>query len=74
MTKSTAAGSMSPQRVPMTRPSSGVNPMLVSTLRPPWTAVMLHPFPRWQVTIRSRSAGSPRNRAAASETYLWLMP
>ena len=31
----TIAGSMSPERVPITRPSSGVSPIDVSTLRPP---------------------------------------
>ena len=40
---------MSPQRVPMTSPFSGVMPMLVSMLLPRSTAVMLAPLPRWQV-------------------------
>ena len=42
---------MLPQRVPMTRPSSGVKPMVVSMDLPPSTAVMLAPLPRWQVMI-----------------------
>ena len=43
------AGSMSPERVPITRPSSGVKPIEVSTERPFSTAVMEAPLPRWQV-------------------------
>ena len=35
---SSSPGSTDPQRVAMTRPSSGVNPMVVSTLRPSRTA------------------------------------
>ena len=47
-------GSTLPLRVAMTRPSSGVKPMVVSTLRPPCTAASEAPAPRWQVTSRSR--------------------
>ena len=39
-------GSRSPARVPITRPSSGVMPMLVSTLRPYSIAARLAPLPR----------------------------
>ncbi len=39
-------GSMEPERVPIISPSSGVNPMLVSTLFPFATAVTDAPFPR----------------------------
>ena len=37
---------MSPERVPITKPSSGVKPIEVSTLLPLFTAVMLAPLPR----------------------------
>ena len=37
----------------MTSPSSGVKPIVVSTLRPPRTAASEAPAPRWQVTTRS---------------------
>jgi hypothetical protein len=50
---------MLPQRVPMTRPSRGVKPIEVSTDRPPATAVMLAPLPRWQVMSLSFSIGRP---------------
>ena len=40
------AGSRSPERVPMISPSSGVNPIDVSTDSPPLTAVTLAPFPK----------------------------
>ncbi len=36
----------------MTSPSSGVKPMVVSTLRPPRTAASDDPAPRWQVPTR----------------------
>ena len=38
----------------MTRPSSGVNPIVVSTERPSSTAQREAPAPRWQETIRAR--------------------
>ena len=47
----TTLGSMSPQRVPMSTPASGVRPMLVSMHLPSLTAEMELPLPRWQVTI-----------------------
>ena len=56
-------GSMSPERVPITRPSSGVSPMDVSMLRPPEIAAALAPFPRWRTT-RSRSATGALSRTA----------
>ena len=55
----TAPASMSPERVPMTRPSSGVMPMLVSVECPNSTAQALAPFPRWSVTSRSSASGRP---------------
>ena len=50
---------MLPERVAMTRPSSGVKPIVVSTERPPAIAASDAPAPRWQVTIRSSSSGRP---------------
>ena len=59
---------MQPQRVPIGTPSSGVKPIEVSTDLPPSTAVMLEPFPRWQVIIFVFSAGIPSMAAARFET------
>ncbi len=44
---SRAPGSTLPLRVAMTSPSSGVNPIDVSTLRPSLMAVTDAPAPRW---------------------------
>ncbi len=71
------AGSRSPERVPMTRPSAGVSPMLVSTTRPPWMAAMLQPLPRWHVTIRDASRETPflaSMSRAMPVTYWWDVP
>ena len=54
-------GSTEPERVPMTRPSSGVKPMVVSTDRPRWTAAIDAPAPRWQETMRRSSSCFPRD-------------
>ena len=51
----------------MTRPSSGVNPMVVSTERPESTAASDAPAPRWQVTTRSPS-GASGGRPSSSAT------
>ena len=56
--------SMSPARVPMGRPASGVRPMEVSTHLPPSTAAREEPLPRWQDTI-FRSLGSLPSSSAA---------
>ena len=48
---------MSPERVPMGRPASGVKPMEVSTLLPPSMAVTEEPLPRWQEISLSCSMG-----------------
>lgn len=48
---SLAAGSMSPERVPITRPSSGVKPIDVSRHLPSLTAEMDEPLPRWHTMI-----------------------
>jgi hypothetical protein len=53
----TTDGSTSPDRVPITSPSSGVKPIEVSTERPPSIAVIEHPLPRWQVMMRTSSLG-----------------
>ena len=50
ITQGSTAGSMSPQRVPMSSPSSGVKPIDVSTERPRSMAATEQPLPRWQVT------------------------
>ena len=50
---------MVPLRVDMTSPSSGVNPMVVSTETPPATAHSEAPAPRWHVTVASEASGSP---------------
>ncbi len=70
----TTPGSMSPDRVPITRPSSGVSPIEVSTQTPPWTAEAEPPLPRCS-TITFTSAGSlPSSRAVSRETYWWDVP
>ncbi|MPN04558.1 hypothetical protein SDC9_151799 [bioreactor metagenome] len=66
--------SMSPTRVPMGRPATGVKPMEVSTLFPPSTAVTEEPLPRWQVMIFSSPAGLPSISAARAATYMWEVP
>lgn len=50
----------SPQRVPIIRPSSGVRPMVVSTLRP-FCAAGIHKAAaaRWCQAVRERQIGSP---------------
>ena len=45
---------MEPERVPIMRPSSGVNPMVVSTLFPSRTAASEAPLPRWQIISLER--------------------
>ena len=57
-------GSTDPGRVPMTSPSVGVNPMVVSTERPPTTAANEAPLPTWQETTRNDSRGCPTSLAA----------
>src|SRR5712691_6812897 len=43
-------GSSAPVRVPMTRPSTGVKPIVVATLRAASIAHRLAPLPRWATT------------------------
>jgi hypothetical protein len=52
----TTPGSSVPQRVPIGRPSAGVNPMVVATLRPPSIAHMLEPFPRCNTIVFASGA------------------
>ena len=59
---STSPGSTLRERVAITRPSSGVKPIVVSTERPPCTARSDAPAPRWQVTIRSSPAAGRATR------------
>ena len=62
-------GSMSPERVPITRPSIGVKPIDVSTGRPPTIADADAPLPRCSTIWLSDASGTPRNAAACSLTY-----
>ena len=59
------AGAISPVRVPIITPPSGVNPIDVSTDLPPSTAVIETPFPTWAVIILVSSIGFPNNLAAS---------
>ena len=59
---------MSPLRVPIIKPSSGVRPMLVSTLLPSLMAVMEPPLPMWQVMMRWPSGFTPRNSHTRFDT------
>ena len=63
----TRPGSRLPERVAMTRPSSGVKPMVVSTERPSLTAASEAPAPRWQVTTRKPLRERPSSSAARRE-------
>ena len=62
------AGSISPERVPIKRPAKGVKPMVVSMHLPPFTAEMLEPFPKWQVTTFVSAAGLPKSSMAREAT------
>ncbi len=65
---------MSPGRVPIIRPSSGVIPMLVSTLRPWSIAHTEAPLPKWQEIIFSSPTGRFSQVAVLSAINLWLVP
>ena len=67
-------GSIFPERVPITRPSSGVMPIVVSIEWPSFTAAMLEPFPKCTVIIFKSSIGLFITLATLPETYLWLVP
>ena len=74
MMSKTAAASMLPQRVPITRPARGVSPIVVSTTCPFRIAASEEPFPRWQVTRFTLLSGFLSHFAAAQVTNLWLVP
>jgi len=61
-------GSTEPDLVAMTRPSSGVKLIVVSTLRPPYTAASDAPAPRWQLTSRKSATSPPISSAARRQT------
>ena len=65
---------MSPQRVPIINPSSGVKPMLVSTALPPAVAVTLQPLPRWQVMIFDLCISFFMEATVLRATYLCDVP
>ena len=54
----TTPGSMSPERVPITRPSIGVSPIEVSNGRPPTIADADAPLPRCSTIWLSDSSGA----------------
>ncbi len=65
---------MSPLRVPIIIPASGVNPIDVSTLIPPSTAHILAPLPRCKTIVFTSSKGLFNFLATSCETNLWLVP
>ncbi len=65
---------MSPERVPITRPSIGVNPIEVSTGRPPTIADADAPLPRCSTIWLSLASGTSRNAATCSLTYWCDVP
>ena len=65
---------MLPARVAITSPSSGVKPIVVSTLWPCRTAASDAPAPRWQDTIRSRCGVLSTSWAARRLAYAWDRP
>ena len=69
-----ADGSTLPQRVPITRPSTGEKPIDVSNDLPLRMAVTEAPLPMWQVMIFECSKSSPASLAPTLATYLWLVP
>ena len=72
---SSSPGSTLPERVAITRPSSGVNPIVVSTERPAAIAHREAPAPRWQLTMRvPASALTSRSSGARRATHPWESP
>ncbi len=59
---STSDGSMSPDRVPMMSPSSGVKPIEVLKEAPALMAHAEQPLPRCSVMMFTRSLGRSRSR------------
>ncbi len=71
---SSTPGSTLPERVAITRPSSGVKPIVVSIEQPPTIAHSEAPAPRWQLTIlRSRGSASS-SWGARRATHAWESP
>ena len=68
MMKGMIAGSISPQRVPITRPSRGVKPIDVSTETPFFTAFALDPFPMWKQMRFVANGALPRRTEARLAT------
>ena len=68
------AGSKSPERVPIIRPSRGVRPIEVSTHLPPIDAEIDAPFPRWHTITLALSGSRFANLIVSLETKLWLVP
>ena len=62
------AGSRSPERVPITRPSSGVSPIDVSTDSPPRTAVADAPLPRCSTITLVSETSRPSAAACGRDT------
>src|SRR5438132_14346597 len=54
---------------PIIRPSSGVKPIVVSTLSPSEIGAREQPLPRWQVTSLSDFKSRRNHRAARSAQY-----
>ena len=66
---------MSPERVPMARPSRGVSPIVVSMHFPSLTAAMLEPLPRWQeISLRPSEFSLPKTFGTVIEMYLCDVP
>ena len=66
---STMLGSMSPDRVLITRPGSGLQPIVVSTVTPSRIAAALEPpVPRWHATTRRQPLPVMPCAASASVT------
>ncbi len=63
------SGSMEPERVAITSPSSGLKPMLVSMDRPWRTAVAEAPPPRWHTTSRPGPRAGASSAAARSAAH-----
>ncbi|PQM44325.1 hypothetical protein C1Y40_05518 [Mycobacterium talmoniae] len=65
---------MSPLRVPITSPSSGVRPIEVSTATPPRTADADAPLPKCSTMVFSSDSGRPSTSATRPETYSCEVP
>ena len=70
---SSTPGSSDPGRVPIGNPSIAVNPIVVPMLRPPCSAAMLAPLPRWKTTVRP-AAARPSRDGSTEATYSYESP